>query len=138
MAVYEAWCGRVCSLLEMPTDSCHFPCTLRHPRQTPERTRARKALSATRGLARGGLGTRRLTCFHNERVGHAKKLRVNILLGGQVFASAYNPQGAKQERRGTFVPIYLARQRCVLPSERRLYTFLAKEDPALFQFTRPR
>ena len=30
---------------------------LRHPRQTPELTRARKAPSATRGLARGGLGT---------------------------------------------------------------------------------
>ena len=31
---------------------------LRHPRQTPELTRARKALSATRGLARGVLGAR--------------------------------------------------------------------------------
>ena len=31
---------------------------IRHPCQTPELTRARKALSATRGLARGGLGTR--------------------------------------------------------------------------------
>ena len=56
MAVYEAWCGRGLQsiILEMPTDSCHFPCTSdTHVR--PQNSLTRKALSATRGLARGGV-----------------------------------------------------------------------------------
>ena len=47
----------VCSLLEMPTDSCHFPCTSDTPVRL-QNSLAWKALSASRGLARGGLGTR--------------------------------------------------------------------------------
>ena len=50
----------VCSLLEMPTDSCHFPCTSDTPVR-PQNSLTRKALSATRGLASGGLGTRQLS-----------------------------------------------------------------------------
>ena len=49
----------VCSLLQMPTDSCHFPCTS-DTLVRPQNSLARKALSATRGLARGGLGTRQI------------------------------------------------------------------------------
>ena len=41
----------------MPTDSCHFPCTS-ETLVRPQNSLARKALSAARGLARGGLGTR--------------------------------------------------------------------------------
>ena len=44
----------VSSLLDMPTDSCHFPCTSWHLVR-PQYSLARKALSATRGLARGGV-----------------------------------------------------------------------------------
>ena len=39
------------SLLEMPTDSCHFPCTSDIPVRA-QNSLARKALSATRGLAK--------------------------------------------------------------------------------------
>ena len=44
------------SILEMPTDSCHFPCAS-DTLVRPQHSLAQKALSATRGLARGGLGT---------------------------------------------------------------------------------
>ena len=45
------------SLLEIPTDSCHFPSHLT-PSSYPNGHFAGKALSATSGLAPGGLGTR--------------------------------------------------------------------------------
>ena len=38
----------------MPTDSCHFPCTS-DTLVRPQNSLARKVLSATRGLARGGV-----------------------------------------------------------------------------------
>ena len=44
------------SLSEMPTDSCYFPCTS-DTLVRPQYSLSRKAISATRGLARGGLGT---------------------------------------------------------------------------------
>ena len=44
----------VSGLLEMPTDSYHFPCTS-DTLVRPQHTLARKALSATRGLAWGGV-----------------------------------------------------------------------------------
>ena len=47
----------ISSLLEMPTNSCHFPCTS-DTLVRPQYSLTRKALSATRGLAGGGLGTR--------------------------------------------------------------------------------
>ena len=51
-------CG-VYSLLEIPTDSYHFPSHLT-PLSDPNSHFARKALSATPGLAPGGLGTRQI------------------------------------------------------------------------------
>ena len=57
----------VSCLLEIPTDSCHFPCSDTLVR--PQYSLAWKALSATRGLARGGLGTRQF-----NRVAHGVNL----------------------------------------------------------------
>ena len=48
----------VSNLLEMPTDSCHFPCTS-DTLIRPQKSLAQKALSTTKGLARGRLGTLR-------------------------------------------------------------------------------
>ena len=52
----------VCSLLERPTDSCHFPCTS-DTLVRPQNSLARKALTATKGVSKRGLGTCQSFCF---------------------------------------------------------------------------
>ena len=75
----------VCSLLEMPTDSCHFPCTSYTPVR-PQNSLTRKALSATRGLARGGLGTRQsdqISMAYNKKSPKEARLEGKCNVGAQ-------------------------------------------------------
>ena len=64
----------VYSLLEIPTDSCHFPSHLTSS-SDPNTHCARKALSATPGLARGGLGTcQNYSLVDPDNVGSAPRM----------------------------------------------------------------
>ena len=67
-------CGRVYTLLEIPTDCHDFPSHWT-PSSDPNSRFARKALSATEGLAPGGLSTRQVSGSgtnrsHNRRGSH--------------------------------------------------------------------
>ena len=80
----------VYSLLEIPTDSYHFPSHLT-PSSDPNRHFARKVLSATLGLAPGGLGTRQPRNEHFQCFAPGLKFSSDQSLRRTVLGSSRAP-----------------------------------------------